>query len=297
MHVEKACTHVCKVPVCVCLWASRASSEENVAPHWSHTSASAGAVDKIKFKRVCFDQTWTQTCVCNCSLSQLISHLKRTVEKSNERGGQRDAVWKVSKEPCLSHTCAFQVLTQGSKCAEYNGAVESAVKTQLGTNKSTRQGAMVLLLEKRKRKKKSRAEEFYLPCPVISLWTVSRLYAWEATEGLGVLSTADASRLRHIPLSKKTLQSQHPESHCIHCNYSSQFTFGMPLSVLMKTWERQVCTLPAETFNPCSALTSHLHRQTNKTDMHIRIRTRAHARSFSFSHTQLFGCGLALTEM
>lgn len=157
MHVEKACTHVCKVPVCVCLWASRASSEENVAPHWSHTSASAGAVDKIKFKRVYFDQTWTQTCVCNCSLSQLISHLKRTVEKSNERGGQRDAVWKVSKEPCLSHTCAFQVLTQGSKCAEYNGAVESAVKTQLGTNKSTRQGAMALLLKKRKRKKK-RAE-------------------------------------------------------------------------------------------------------------------------------------------
>lgn len=179
------------------------------------------------------------------------------------------------------------MLTQGSKCAEYNGAVESAVKTQLGTNKSTRQGAMVLLLEKRKRKKKSRAEEFYLPCPVISLWTVSRLYAWEATEGLGVLSTADASRLRHIPLSKKTLQSQHPESHCIHCNYSSQFTFGMPLSVLMKTWERQVCTLPAETFNPCSALTSHLHRQTNKTDMHIPY---AHAHTLALSLSLTHSC-------
>lgn len=106
VHVEKACTHVCKVPVCVCLWASRASSEENVAPHWSHTSASAGAVDKIKFKRVYFDQTWTQTCVCNCSLSQLISHLKRTVEKSNERGegGDKETLFQKSAKSLVCHT-------------------------------------------------------------------------------------------------------------------------------------------------------------------------------------------------
>lgn len=79
-------------------------------------------------------------------------------------------LFEKSAKSLVCHTLVlFQVLTQGSKCAEYNGAVESAVKTQLGTNKSTRQGAMVLLLKKRKRKKKSRAEEFYLPCPVISL--------------------------------------------------------------------------------------------------------------------------------
>lgn len=117
VHVEKACTHVCKVPVCVCLWASRASSEENVAPHWSHTSASAGAVDKIKFKRVCFDQTWTQTCVCNCSLSQLISHLKRTVEKSNERGGTKRCCLKSQQRALfVTHLCFSGVNTRKQMC-------------------------------------------------------------------------------------------------------------------------------------------------------------------------------------
>lgn len=100
---------------------------------------------------------------------------------------------------------------------------------------------------------------------------MSRLSAWEATEGQGVLSTADASRLQHIPLSKKkqkNIQSQHPKSHRIHCNYSSQFTFGMPLSIVIKTWKRQVCILLAETLNSCSAFTLHLHGQTHRTDMH-----------------------------
>lgn len=42
----------------------------------------------------------------------------------------------------------FKVLTQGSKYAEYDGAEESAIKTQLTTNESTRRGAMALLLDK-----------------------------------------------------------------------------------------------------------------------------------------------------
>lgn len=71
-------------------------------------------------------------------------HLKRTVEKER-RWEQRRLISKVTKEPRLSHTCAFQVLTQGSECAGDKGAEDRAIKTQVRTNKSTRQGAMALL--------------------------------------------------------------------------------------------------------------------------------------------------------
>lgn len=87
-------------------------------------------------------------CVCNCRASQLIWHSERTVAKAT-REEQRHPVSKVTKEPRLSHTCAFQVITQGSKCAEYNRAEERTIKTQLRTKKSTSQGATTLLLDKK----------------------------------------------------------------------------------------------------------------------------------------------------
>lgn len=203
------------------------------------------------------------------------------------REEQKRPISKVTKEPRLSHTCAFQVLTQGSKCAEYNGAEESAIKTQLRTNKSTRQGATALLLDK---KEPSWRVLFTVPC-------YQSLNSEQTVCLRGHRRTGCSLYSRRFPptahpfYQKKTVQSQHPKSHRIHCNYSSQFTFGMPLSILMKTWKRQVCIPLAEMFNPCSALTSHLHRQTHRTDMH------AHILSLSAAHTQLFGCGLALTEM
>lgn len=53
------------VPVWVCLWASKASSEEKVAPHWSHTSASAGAADTVEREREREGALWLDGgCAC-----------------------------------------------------------------------------------------------------------------------------------------------------------------------------------------------------------------------------------------
>ena len=121
------------------------------------------------------------------------------------RGEKKLLYLKIPVDPLSSaNTLASHCYV--SRHRQYKKKRNPPEKHKVGPNKGARQHAMASSLSPVRR----RAEEFYLPCPVISLRTVNRLSAEEATEGLAVLSTADAPCLRRIPLSENTLQSTLP---------------------------------------------------------------------------------------
>lgn len=206
---------ICKIPVCVCLWASRASSEENVAPHWSHTSASAGAVDR--------NQIWG-------------THKRRRRSLRHEH----------NMCVCVHLAC------RGNRLPWRGPAWDTRTRKQMynsGQTKAADGAQWPFFLTKREARWRV-------------LFTVGCYQSLNSEQTVclrGHRRTGCSLYSRRFPPAahpfiKKTLQSQHPKSQRAHCNYSSEFTSGMPLSILMKTRERQVCTPLAETPRTCTGV-------------------------------------------
>ena len=228
-----------------------------MAPHWSHTSASAGAVNQTY--EIAY-QTSTHThAFCNCRVKSVHLAQKDNTGKSNTRGTKAPPFRSQRRDLLVTHLCFSGVNTRKRTCRvqwkrgkRHKNTTQDKQKHQTGCNGPS------------SRQKRAELKSFIYRAllSVCEQWADCLPERPQKDWVFSVQQTLPACGTSL--LSKKTLQSQHPKSHCMHCNYSSQFTFGMPLSILMKTQKRRGCTELAETFNPGPTLTSHLHTHAHK---------------------------------